>query len=181
MDVSFDKKYIVSCSKDTSIRIWDRATGELIRVITAHRGPVNAVQLKDNVIVSASGDTFIKMWNIETGECIREFEGHTRGLACVQYDGKRIVSGSNDKKIKIWDVKTGECVMTCEGLYRRHCDVVNTYYTYYLKTDINSSIGHTDLVRTLKFDEDKMISASYDQSIRVWDIRYGSLHLCIYM
>jgi F-box and WD-40 domain protein 1/11 len=84
-------------------------------VISAHRGPVNAIQLKDNVIVSASGDTFIKMWDIETGECLREFEGHTRGLACVQYDGKRIVSGSNDKRIKVWDVKTGQCIMTCEG------------------------------------------------------------------
>lgn len=33
-------------------------------------------------------------------------------------------------------------------------------------------IGHTDLVRTLHFDEDKIVSASYDQSIRVWDLRY---------
>lgn len=34
--------------------------------------------------------------------------------------------------------------------------------------------GHTDLVRTLNFDNDRIVSASYDQSIRVWDIKTGA-------
>ena len=71
----------------------------------AHRGPVNAVQLKGNNVVSASGDALIKMWDVHTGECIREFAGHGRGLACVQFDGKRIVSGSNDRTVKVWDAE----------------------------------------------------------------------------
>lgn len=32
-------------------------------------------------------------------------------------------------------------------------------------------LGHTDLVRTLHFNGDRIVSASYDLSIRVWDIR----------
>lgn len=35
-------------------------------------------------------------------------------------------------------------------------------------------IGHTGLVRALHFDQDKIVSGSYDQSIRVWDIRTGA-------
>lgn len=31
--------------------------------------------------------------------------------------------------------------------------------------------GHTGLVRNLRFDGDKVVSASYDRSIRVWDIK----------
>lgn len=34
-----------------------------------------------------------------------------------------------------------------------------------------SYLGHQDLVRTVHFDEDRVVSASYDQSIRVWDIK----------
>lgn len=105
MDVSFDDRYIVSCSKDKTIKIWETNTGQLVRTISAHRGPVNAVQLRGNKIVSASGDGLIKMWNVETGECIREFAGHHRGLTCVQYDGRRIVSGSNDRTVKLWDAE----------------------------------------------------------------------------
>jgi WD40 repeat protein len=32
-------------------------------------------------------------------------------------------------------------------------------------------LGHTDLVRTLNFDQERIVSASYDQSIRVWDLK----------
>lgn len=34
--------------------------------------------------------------------------------------------------------------------------------------------GHTDLVRALHFDDDRIVSGSYDQSVRVWDIRTGA-------
>lgn len=36
-------------------------------------------------------------------------------------------------------------------------------------------LGHTGLVRALHFDQDKVVSGSYDQSIRVWDIHTGAL------
>lgn len=103
LDVNFNDTYIASCSKDQTIRLWDVHTGDHVRTILAHSGPVNALSLKGDRIVSAGGDAVIKMWDVTTGECIREYTGHTRGLACVQYDGKRIVSGSNDNTIKVWD------------------------------------------------------------------------------
>jgi F-box and WD-40 domain protein 1/11 len=74
-------------------------------MIMAHRGPVNAIQLRGDHLVSASGDTRIKLWNVATGDLVREFVGHEKGLACVQYDGKRIVSGSNDHTIRVWDAE----------------------------------------------------------------------------
>lgn len=43
LDVCFDKKHIVSCSKDTTICVWDRKTGELLRQLSGHCGPVNAI------------------------------------------------------------------------------------------------------------------------------------------
>lgn len=103
--MSFDDRYIVSSSKDATIRIWDVTTGDLLRTIHAHNGPVNAIQLHGDNIVSASGDTLVKMWDVKTGACIRQFAGHTRGLACVQYDGKRIITGSNDRTIRVFDAE----------------------------------------------------------------------------
>lgn len=104
-DISFDDRYIISSSKDGSIRIWSSSTFQPIRMIVGHNGPVNAIQLKGDYLVSASSDAMIKLWEVSTGNLIREFAGHKHGLACVQYDGKRIVSGSNDHTIRVWDVE----------------------------------------------------------------------------
>ncbi|KAM0793689.1 hypothetical protein ACM66B_001116 [Microbotryomycetes sp. NB124-2] len=151
LDVCFNEKWIASCSKDTTIRIWHRDTGELYRVLAGHRGPVNAVQLDGDKVISASGDSFMKMWDVLTGEVLRTFAGHERGLACVKLSscGKYLASGSNDRMIKIWNAETGECIKTLRG--------------------------HGDLVRSLAFDDvnGRIVSAGYDRTVRVWDLAKG--------
>jgi F-box and WD-40 domain protein 1/11 len=62
LDVCIDEQYIVTCSKDTTICVWDRDTGELVKKLTGHRGPVNAVQMRGNLLASASGDGMAKLW-----------------------------------------------------------------------------------------------------------------------
>lgn len=84
LDIQMTDQYIVSCSKDTSIRVWSRDTLEPYRSLQGHRGPVNAIQVIGDIIVSASGDANAKLWNIETGQLVRVFKGHERGLACIQ-------------------------------------------------------------------------------------------------
>lgn len=34
-------------------------------------------------------------------------------------------------------------------------------------------IGHRDTVRCLQVDDDKVISGSYDMTLKVWDLRTG--------
>jgi len=131
--------------QDTTIRVWSRADSSLVRVLAGHRGPVNAIQLRESTLVSASGDSLIKLWDINTGEVLRVLSGHTRGLACVQISpsGNLLASGSNDQTIKLWNPRTGECIRTFEG--------------------------HTDLVRSLAFDEGRkrLVSGSYDKTARL--------------
>jgi len=85
LDLRIDDKHIVSCSKDTLIRVWDRTTLELLATLEGHQGPVNAVGLQGNKVVSASGDGKMMMWDIATGERLKTFEGHDRGLACIEF------------------------------------------------------------------------------------------------
>lgn len=85
LDLRIDDKHIVSCSKDTLIRVWDRNTLHLLATLEGHQGPVNAVGLQSNKVVSASGDGKVMMWDISTGEHLKTFEGHDRGLACIEF------------------------------------------------------------------------------------------------
>ncbi|KAJ3483492.1 hypothetical protein NLI96_g6274 [Meripilus lineatus] len=152
LDIRIDEKWIVSCSKDATIRVWDRKTLE-------HR------------VVSASGDGKMMLWDIGNGERLRTFEGHDRGLACIEFKVKylvhsmsqemnlrlsshqddTIVSGSNDCKMKVWSASTGECLRTL--------------------------VGHDMLVRALSFDSKsgRLVSGSYDRTVKVWDINTGKM------
>ncbi len=153
LDVCFDHRYIVSCSKDTVLCVWDRRTGELMKRLTGHRGPVNAVQLRGDLVVSASGDGIAKLWNLTSGLCVKEFPSKDRGLACVEFseDGRTILAGGNDQVIYQFDANTGELV--------------------------NELKGHKNLVRSLHLDSSngRVVSGSYDMSVKVFNFETGNL------
>ncbi|KAI0052379.1 WD40 repeat-like protein [Auriscalpium vulgare] len=151
LDLRIDDHWIVSCSKDAVIHVWDRETLRLHRTLVGHEGPVNAVGLQNGRVVSASGDGKMMLWDIESGSRLRTFEGHDRGLACIEFKDDFIVSGSNDCKIKVWSAATGECLRTLGG--------------------------HDSLVRALAVDpvSGRLVSASYDKTVRLWDLRTGRL------
>ena len=156
LDVCFDINIIVSCSKDTTICIWARSTGELLNVLTGHRGPVNAVQLRGGeLLVSASGDGVAKLWNLTSGACIKEFQSRDRGLACVEFsqDSCTIFAGGNDQVVFQYDANSGELLRELRG--------------------------HSNLVRSLHLDNSnaRIISGSYDHTIKVFDTKAGKM-LC---
>jgi F-box and WD-40 domain protein 1/11 len=153
LDVCLDEKHIISCSKDASIMVWDRATGRHIRSLKGHRGPVNAVQLRGHLLVSASGDGVAKLWNLESGACIKEFPSQDRGLAAVEFsdDAKTVLAGGNDHVVYKFCAVTGQLLHTSQK--------------------------HGGLVRSLFLDahNGRVISGSYDQSIRVADFTTGEV------
>ncbi|KAJ5577596.1 uncharacterized protein N7459_006560 [Penicillium hispanicum] len=156
LDVCFDDRYIVSCSKDSTICVWDRKTGVLLKQLLGHRGPVNAVQLRGDLIVSASGNGVAKLWNVTSGHCVKEFiPSKDRGLACIEFsdDGRTILTGGNDKVIYQFDANTGEMV--------------------------NKLRGHVGLIRSLHLDSmnNRIVSGSYDMSVKVFDTESGEQSL----
>lgn len=154
LDVCLDDKYIISCSKDAMIKVWDRKTGVCVRTLKGHRGPVNAVQLRGNLLVSASGDGMAKLWNLETGASIKDFPSEDRGLAAVEFsdDAKYVLAGGNDHVVYKFDANSGNLV--------------------------HSRVKHEGLVRSLFLDafNGRIVSGSYDQSIQVSDYETGATY-----
>ncbi|PWN47609.1 WD40 repeat-like protein [Violaceomyces palustris] len=146
LDVALGTEWILSCSKDSTVRVWKRGGEfELHRKYTAHQGPVNAASLQGDQVVTASGDGCIHLWQVESGVTLRTFSGHERGLACVVFKGEKIISGSNDQTIRTWDSKSGECKSRFQA--------------------------HNPLVRALSYHPHRnlILSGGYDRMIRLWD------------
>lgn len=55
LSIKFDENYIVSSSKDRTIRIWNIHTGCFIKKLEENISIAYSIQLKDDIIVSGSG------------------------------------------------------------------------------------------------------------------------------
>ena len=59
-----DSSWLATTSYDTTVRIWDAASGELRHTLTGHRKQVEAILIAPDSswLVTASGDTTVRIW-----------------------------------------------------------------------------------------------------------------------
>lgn len=104
-----DGKYIVSTSIDSTVRLWDAASGNEISVLVGHASTVNYASFSSDgkYIVSASDDRSIRIWETRTGKEVRCLLGHNDQVkkAVFSPNGKIIASASLDNTVRIWDWK----------------------------------------------------------------------------
>ena len=114
--LSADSKLVVSGSDNSTIKIWDAATGREIQTLEGHYDSVASVAFSadSKLVVSGSGDSTIKIWDAATGREIQTLEGHRDWVTSVAFsaDSKLVVSGSGDSTIKIWGLATGQEMRT---------------------------------------------------------------------
>ena len=107
---------LASGSSDTTIRLWDIATGVQQQTFTGHGGSVDSVafSLDGSILASGSNDTTIRLWNVATGQHLKTLVGHTRTVSSLSFssDGKILTSGSPDGTLRFWDALTGEHLET---------------------------------------------------------------------
>ena len=107
---------MVSGSDDSTIKIWDAATGREMQTLKGHRGWVTSVAFSadSKLVVSGSDNSTIKIWDAATGRETQTLKGYRSWVTSVAFsaDSKLMVSGSGDSTIKIWDVATGQEMQT---------------------------------------------------------------------
>jgi WD40 repeat protein/serine/threonine protein kinase len=156
-----DGRIVASGSDDTepddTLKLWDAASGRLIRSWRAHPGTVSALAFSPDGRTLASAalcpEQNVRLWDIATGRLKATLAGHTDRVRAVAYspDGTRIASAGSDRTIRLWDATTGHTVAKLQG--------------------------HTDTIRNVVISPDgrTLASASNDRSVRLWDIATGEV------
>ena len=156
---------IASGSSDKTIKLWDLATGKLVRSFgrwfSGHSGLVHQVLFNYNsqILASASWDETIKLWQTSSGRKIRTLGGHKNGVNSITFspNGKLLASGSADFTIKLWEISSGREIRTFVG----HSESV--WSVAWSPFPVNFPNGFGLLVA----------SASADFTIKLWEINAG--------
>ncbi|KAA6410460.1 MAG: hypothetical protein FRX48_05882 [Lasallia pustulata] len=154
-----DGKQLASGSGDTTVRIWDAATGATLQTLEGHSHEghshsVFAVAFSPDgkQLASSSHDKTVRIWDAATGATLQTLEGHSDSVKAIAFspDRKQLASGSKDKTVRIWDAATGATLQTLEG--------------------------HLDLVEAIAFSPDgkQLASGSRDTTVRIWDAATGA-------
>src|SRR5581483_8519056 len=99
------------------VRVWDAATGALVRSVTDRPAHVTAIGFSADgrrLAVANRADRVV-VWDVATGAVVREFAGAiAKGVNAVALfgDGRRLATGSSEVAIGVWDVDTGRAVHT---------------------------------------------------------------------
>jgi WD40 repeat protein len=188
-----DGRYGLSGSVDTTMRLWDLATGKEMRVFKGHTKQVWGVAYHPNgrQIVSTSWDATARLWEAATGQEVRRYQHpiDVNGVALTR-DGKWMLTGCDDHDVRLWDVGTGQELRRFSGHARfvygvafspdgRHLasgGVDQTVRIFDLTTgnEVRKLEGYTSAVTTVAYSPDgRYLFSCGDSAARMWDAGTG--------
>ena len=145
---------IMTSSVDSTIKIWKKESGEIVKEIKHPTGIAYMDMSKDgNYVVTGGYDAKVRIWNVLGGSLVKEFSGHvgTVWTVAISDDGNKLASGGNDGVVNMWDVETGNLLHKLQG--------------------------HKRIVWSVKFSPDgtQLASASFDFTFKIWNVADGKL------
>ncbi|KAF2830544.1 WD40 repeat-like protein [Ophiobolus disseminans] len=194
--IQYSGKYLVSGSRDKTIRAWNLDTQRLIyQPLVGHTASVLCLQFDErpeqDIIVSGGSDCRIILWRFSTGQIMKEIEqAHSESVLNLRFDDRYLVTCSKDKTIKVWNRKqmwptddtypssTLKSAAKFPSYIINMQDQVETQHLYYKPLAPYSLImtleGHGAAVNAIQILEGQIVSASGDRSVKVWNVRTGA-------
>ncbi|KAI9886118.1 MAG: GMP synthase (glutamine-hydrolyzing) [Watsoniomyces obsoletus] len=91
---------------DGMVRLWDLRSGQVLRSLVGHTGPVTCLQFDDVHLVTGSLDRSIRIWDLRTGS-IHDAYAYDNPITSMQFDTRRIVAAAGEDVVKVYDKVDG--------------------------------------------------------------------------
>lgn len=187
--LQFDANYLVSGSRDRTMRIWNMHTRRLVRPpLTGHTGSVLCLQFDadpaEDILVSGSSDSNVFIWKFSTGELVQRItNAHRESVLNVRFDKRVLVTSSKDKTIKIFNRRplrygdlgygAADAAVNPVGLsvkpYGYEPDLSQELPVKPPYTVIGRLEGHGAAVNAIQVRGRTVVSVSGDRHIKVWN------------
>ena len=185
-------------SRDNTIRIWKISTCETVKTINVG-APVIVVRVFSieykKIICGKSGSSNnLQIYNYETGDLIRTLIGHTMDVYSIEMLSEQFMaSGGVDKNVIIWDLFSYSIKYTLMGHTASVRCIKRLSSNLIASGDKNGLIiiwnwltgermfnltGHTgglELNSLDLYDDQTLISGSFDKAVKFWNITNGTL------
>jgi WD40 repeat protein len=178
----YQSNIIYSSGHDGAWNIWDINTGIINVRFQAHDGWISSINQYDaNIIFTGGGDEMFKIWDTRHNKCIRNYdmEFYIRTI-CVKNNsiyiggknitnidvrniGRHNIYNYNDDRVLSMDINDQ---FLSAGMQSGVIKLYDFKSNKFVEKDLN---GHTDMVMGIKLDDEKIVSVSADNSVRIWN------------
>jgi WD40 repeat protein len=136
---------LLTASDDTTVKVWDLGTGEVVRTLRGHEGYVYSADWSPDgrTIASVGRDDILRIWRNDEEPQVIEI-GNARQTLAFSPDGELLATAGFGKTIGIYDSSTGD--------------------------ELRTLSGHENVVRSLIFSPDgrRLFSAGGDGIVKIW-------------
>jgi len=151
---SRDGAWIASGGKDGTVKVWDAATGRLVRALVSV-GEVTCIAFRPDgkQMASGHGAGMVLLWDAQTGRTLRTLREGDSPIHSVGFssDGRQLISGSEDGMVRTWVADTGRLRRELGGKALSGC------------------------VSAISEDGRWIALGGRDRMVRVWDADTGAL------
>ena len=141
-------------AEDVLVRMMDDKTGETMKVLDGHCGPVYSASFSHDrtLLLSSSEDATIRLWSLQTWTCLVVYKGHIYPVWDVRFSphGYYFSSVGHDRTARLWATD--------------HHQPLRIFAGHYSDVDVVQFHPNSNYVAT----------GSSDRSVRLWDCVNGN-------